>query len=392
MSMELILPKRLIALLLNELRAIIMAKRTMVNKISDLKDMGSIMMVLIKFGLTYSPKLRINPFTFKAMITEFEENSWVINYSPDNYYNRKFSLQEDMQLSKGDKSITWVNTYGLEYMEEFREMVSGNGLDDFLLRLLLNPKMGNKVIVLEDQLFIAAQILKTEGHGMESEQMYFVVSKDFNWCIQEKRGDHFDWIRQRIFENKGIIRKKRADYLLFFILETLINNYKDKYEESVTMENALDAIVKREPTPEFMFEVEQKKAIIQDFKKASHGLRDIIVRLERVEVKGFHTKYFSELREQINGLITDIDSDIMELESQINLFFSVQGHRLNEVMKTLTIFSVVFIPLTFLAGIYGMNFENMPELKWPYGYFILLGIMLVVTVVSIIIFKRKKWF
>ena len=227
---------------------------------------------------------------------------------------------------------------------------------------------------------------------MESEQMYFVISKDFVWCIQEKRGDHFDWIRQRIFENKGIIRKKRADYLLFFILETLITNYKDKYEESVLMENALDAIVKREPTPEFMFEVEQKKAMIHDFKKASHGLRDIIVKLERVEVKGFQTKYFSELREQINGLIMDIDSDIMELESQINLFFSVQGHRLNEVMKTLTIFSVVFIPLTFLAGIYGMNFENMPELKSPYGYFILLGVMFIVTIISVIIFKRKKWF
>jgi magnesium transporter len=158
------------------------------------------------------------------------------------------------------------------------------------------------------------------------------------------------------------------------------------------MENMLDRATNLEPTPEFMFEVEQKKAMIHQFKKASHGLRDIVVRLERVEVKGFQTKYFSELREQINGLTNDIDSDIHELESQINLFFSIQGHRLNEVMKTLTIFSVIFIPLTFMVGIYGMNFENIPELKWHYGYFILLGLMLVVTLISIIIFKRKKWF
>ncbi|MCK0159936.1 CorA family divalent cation transporter [Allomuricauda sp. F6463D] len=326
------------------------------------------------------------------MKTDFEENSWVINYSPDNYHNQKFSLKEDLLLSKGDKSITWINTYGLNYMEEFRHMVNENDLDDFLLRLLLKQQMGSKVIELENQLFVAARILKTEYHNMDSEQMYFVVSKDFVWCIQEKRGDHFDWIRERIFENKGIIRKKRADYLLFFILETLITNYKEKYEETVLMENALNAIVKKEPTPEFMFEVEQKKAKIHDFKKATHGLRDIIVKLERVEVNGFQTKYYSELREQINGLIMDIDSDILELESQINLFFSVQGHRLNEVMKTLTIFSVIFIPLTFLAGIYGMNFENIPELKWPYGYFVLLGAMLVISIFSIIVFKRKKWF
>ncbi|MDC6362967.1 MULTISPECIES: CorA family divalent cation transporter [Flavobacteriaceae] len=326
------------------------------------------------------------------MVTDFENNTWVINYSLEDYYNRKFSLEEDILLSKSNKTITWVNTYGLEYMDEFRKMVLSNELDDFLLRLLLNQNFGNKVIELEEQLFIAARIIKTENHNLESEQMFFVVAKDFVWCIQEKWGDHFDWIRARIFDNKGIIRKKKADYLLFFILETLISNYKEKYEEMVLMENMLDRATKMEPTPEFMFEVENKKALIQQFKKASHGLRDIVNRLERVEVKGFHTKYFSELREQINGLTNDIDSDTQELESQINLFFSIQGHRLNEVMKTLTIFSVIFIPLTFLAGIYGMNFENIPELKWPYGYFVLLGLMLVVTIISILIFKRKKWF
>jgi len=326
------------------------------------------------------------------MTTDFENNTWVINYTADEYYNRKFSLVEDMQLSKKDKTITWINTYGLNYMEEFRAMVVNNELDDFLLRLFANQNLGNKVIELEEQLFIAVRILKTENRNLESEQMFFVAGKDFIWCIQEKRGDHFDWIRTRIFDNKGIIRKKRADYLLYFILETIISNYKEKYEEIVLIENMLDRATKLEPTPEFMFEVEQKKAMIHQFKKASHGLRDIVVRLERVEVKGFQTKYFSELREQINGLTNDIDSDIQELESQINLFFSIQGHRLNEVMKTLTIFSVIFIPLTFMAGIYGMNFENMPELNWHYGYFILLGLMLLVTLISIIIFRRKKWF
>lgn len=326
------------------------------------------------------------------METDFEKNTWMINYSPDRYNNRQFSLENDLLLSKGDKSINWVNTYGLGYMDEFRKMVVENNLDDFLIRLLLNQKMGNKVIELEDQLFVAAKTLKTEDYSLESEQMFFVVGKDFVWCIQEKRGDHFDWIRQRIFDNKGIIRKKKADYLLFFILETLIANYKEKYEESIVMENALDVIMKQEPKPEFMFEVEQNKSMIHEFRKASHGLRDIIIKLERVEMRGFHNKYFSELREQINGLISDLDSDIRELESQVNLFFSVQGHRLNEVMKTLTIFSVIFIPLTFLVGIYGMNFENIPELKWRYGYFILMGLMVLITIVSVLIFKKKKWF
>ena len=90
--------------------------------------------------------------------------------------------------------------------------------------------------------------------------------------------------------------------------------------------------------------------------------------------------------------MTNIDFELQELESKINLIFSIQGHRLNEVMKTLTILSVIFIPLTFLAGIYGMNFENMPELKFQYGYFLLLGFMFVISLFIVWYFKRKKWF
>lgn len=326
------------------------------------------------------------------MITDFENNTWVINYAADTCYNRKFSMEEDRLLSKNNKTITWINTYGLDYMEEFRVIVLSNELDDFLLRLLTSQNPSSKVIELENQLFIAVKIVKTEKRNLEVEQLFFVAAKDFLWCIQEKGGDHFDWIRARIFDNKGVIRKKKADYLLFFILETIISNYKEKYTNSIVMENILERMGKLEPTPDFMLEVEQKKGMIDEFKKAAHGLRDIVVKLERIEMKGFQTKYFSELREQINTLTNDIDSDLRELESQINLFFSMQGHRLNEVMKTLTVFSVIFIPLTFIAGIYGMNFENIPELHWKYGYFILLGLMFLITLISILIFKKKKWF
>lgn len=326
------------------------------------------------------------------METDFEKHSWVINYSPQGYSSRQFTFKDDLLLSKGDKSITWFNTYGLNHEKGFGRMVVENELDDFIHRLLRNQRMGNRVIELEDQLFVAARIIKTEHHNLESEQMFFVVAKDFVWCIQEKKGDHFDWIRQRIYDDKGIIRKKRTDYLLFFILETLVGNHKEQYAQRIKMKNTMEIIVDQEPTPGFVLEVERRKSVINNFKNAAHGLRDIALKLERVEIRGFQTKYFSELKEQVNGLIYDIDSDIHELDSQINLFFSIQGHRLNQVIKTLTIFSVIFIPLTFLAGIYGMNFTNIPELSWHYGYFILLGIMAIIALICILVFKRKKWF
>ena len=146
------------------------------------------------------------------------------------------------------------------------------------------------------------------------------------------------------------------------------------------------------PTPEFTSLVEKRKQELFNFKKATLSLRDTVIKLEKMEIEGFNVKYFSELKEQTNNLISNIDFELQELESKINLIFSIQGHRLNEVMKTLTILSVIFIPLTFLAGIYGMNFENIPELKLKYGYFILLGIMILVTVISVWYFNRKKWF
>ena len=126
------------------------------------------------------------------------------------------------------------------------------------------------------------------------------------------------------------------------------------------------------PIPEFTSLVENRKQELFNFKKATLSLPDTIVRLEKVEIDGFETKYFSELKEQTNNWSSNIDFELQALESKINLIFSMQDHRLREVMKILTILSVIFIPLTFLAGIYGTYFENIPELAFKYGLFVLL--------------------
>jgi magnesium transporter len=241
-------------------------------------------------------------------------------------------------------------------------------------------------------LFVATRVLITNSQKLDSEQMIFIVSPNFLWSIQEKSGDYFNWIRERLQENEGIVRKKKADYLLFLLLESIIENYQNTYEENAELNADKLNSTHIKPTPEFTSLVEKRKQELFNFKKATLSLRDTIVKLEKVEIAGFETKYFSELKEQTNNLISNIDFELQELESKINLIFSIQGHRLNEVMKTLTILSVIFIPLTFLAGIYGMNFENIPELKFKYGYFVLLGIMVFITICAIWYFKRKKWF
>jgi magnesium transporter len=326
------------------------------------------------------------------MENEFLGNTSIISYSNKNYEKTDFAKVSEINLINNLETVKWLNTYGIKFHEPFKKIIQQNKLDDFLIKLLSDEEHPNKVIVLDNLLFITTRVLITEGHKFDSEQMIFIVSADFLWSIQEKKGDYFNWIRQRLEGNKGIVRKKKTDYLLFLLLESIIDNYQSTYQENAALNSDKLSAVNIKPTPEFTSLVEKRKQELFNFKKATMSLKDTIVKLEKIEIDGFNVKYYSELKEQTNNLISNIDFELQELESKINLIFSIQGHRLNEVMKTLTILSVIFIPLTFLAGIYGMNFENIPELKTENGYFILLGTMVIISVISIWYFKRKKWF
>jgi magnesium transporter len=326
------------------------------------------------------------------MENEFLKQTSLISYSTNNYQKSSYNTITDVVLTNKTLTTEWVNTYGNQYNDVFKTVVLNNKLDDFLLKLFTDKQHSNKVILLDDLVFISTRILITKTEFLESEQMFFIVSSSYLWSIQEKGGDYFDWIRERLETNKGIVRKKKTDYLLFLLLESIIDNYLDTYQKYATISaDTLNSTLIK-PTPEFTSLVEKRKQELFNFKKATLGLRDTIMKLDKVEIDNFDTKYFSELKEQTNNLISNIDFELQELESKINLIFSIQGHRLNEVMKTLTIFSVVFIPLTFLAGIYGMNFENIPELKFKYGYFILIGFMVCITISVIWYFKQRKWF
>lgn len=322
----------------------------------------------------------------------FLENTTLIQYNENFYQKSSYEQLEDITLTQKDGFIRWINTYGMECQDELRQVIIQNNLDDFLLKLIKDDEQSNKVIELEDMLFVSIRVLKTENNSLDSEQMFFIVSPTFVWSIQEKKGDYFDWIRERIRENKGIIRKKRADYLLFFLIESIIDNYYSTNQNYIEMYADMLDTTKVKPTPEFTNQIEKQRRNLLKFKKSANSLRTTLLRLEKIKLKNIKSSYFSELKEQTNDLITDIDFELQTLESSLNLVFSIQGHRLNEVMKTLTIFSVIFIPLTFLAGIYGMNFKNIPELDTQYGYFVLLGVMLLTTLGIVFYFKTKKWF
>lgn len=338
---------------------------------------------------------KVNPYIEKRtfVLEDFVSNCNIIRYSLENSVFKKPKTLEEIILSPPNKDITWLNIYGFQHMDAIIKIVDNNKLDEFLINLIKENNHRNKVIELNDCFFLTLKSPYYSSEELETkfEQMVFVVGKDFVWSIQEVKGDHFEHLRERLKNNLGVIRKKGADYLFYLLVEAIIDNYYSIYDEFSKVNIDLDNLSDIKPTPEFALKIENSKKQLNQIKKMTVSIKDAIYKLESVDCIEFNLKYFIELKEQIGLMNDEIDFDLNQLESSLNLMFSMQSHRLNEVMKTLTIFSVIFIPLTFLAGIYGMNFKNMPELESTNGYFILLGVMAFITILSIILIKRKKW-
>lgn len=290
---------------------------------------------------------------------------------------------------ENDEKIHWINTYGFEQNEEIKNLIRNSTQDDFLLKLLNDNDRINKLVSINGGFFLTIRVYRTEENDFE--QMNFIIGDNFVWSIQEKLGDYFDEIRNRLENNIGLVRKKGVDYLLFLILEAIIDKFALSHQTFIKNNEDLIKSLEIKPTPDFAVKIEKLRNQILRIKKATLAINDILTKLSALQVNDFNSKYFSDLSNQTGSLIQDLDFEKDLIEGNLNLIFNFQSHRLNEIMKVLTVFSVVFIPLTFLAGIYGMNFENMPELKMENGYFYLLGIMLVVTLISLIVIKRKKW-
>ncbi|MEN8957714.1 MAG: CorA family divalent cation transporter [Flavobacteriales bacterium] len=312
------------------------------------------------------------------------------------YSLNSFSETSPKELSevkiKNTDNTTWVNTYGINYLSDFNKVISQNELDDFLRLLIKENKHRNKTIELEDSIFLAINTIHLNNNQISTEQMMFIVGENYVWSIQEKEGDYFQEIRFRLKENKGLVRKKSADYLLYLLLDAIIDNYASVYEKIHQEIASIIDLENDNPDQSYVIKIEEKKGQLFHLKRALTSLRDAIFKLENTELENVETRYFIEAKEQVHYLIDDIDFDLAQLESKLNLVFNLQNNRLNTVMKTLTIFSVIFIPLTFLAGIYGMNFDNLPGSKAENGFYIFVATSIFITILSIYMINRKNWF
>jgi len=247
-----------------------------------------------------------------------------------------------------------------------------------------------------DYLFIVLKMLHydEEEDETKTEQVSLILSSKFVISFQENEGDVFDSVRDRIRSDRGRIRKMGVDYLAYSLIDAIVDNYfmvLEKIGEKI--EDIEDEMVKN-PTPEVLHTIHRLKRELIFLRKSVWPLREVISRLERWESPLIDKSIDIYLRDVYDHTIQVIDAletfrDM--LSGMLDIYLSSVSNRMNEVMKVLTIIATIFIPLTLVAGIYGMNFKYMPELDWFWGYPMVYMIMLAIGVVMLIYFRKKKW-
>ena len=299
------------------------------------------------------------------------------------------------------KKINWLNIHGLNDIELIKSIGTFLEVDNFILGDILNTTRRTKLDELHDVLFFNIKsLLPTENSdNLSVEQISFLIKEGILVSFQEKRSDFFTHIRERIRTHSGIVRTKKADYLLYLLLDAIMENFYITIEAEEDKVELLISLSKTSVNPSILIQIEKHRDNFNFLKRSIIPLRDSLYSIKSIKdddvfnaIAHENFSFFSRLHQKSLELLDQIDDDMVTLESASNFFFSSQNHKMNEVMKTLTIVSAIFIPLTFIVGVYGMNFENMPELKYTNGYYIVIGFMFSIVIGMVYYFKKRNWF
>ncbi|BDD05781.1 magnesium/cobalt transporter CorA [Aureibacter tunicatorum] len=298
---------------------------------------------------------------------------------------------------KSQDEICWLNVHGLNKPEVIERICKNAGVHQLVIQDILDVNQRPKFQEFEGYWFMSIKsVLPSDVSVVDIEQVSFVLSKNYVFSFQEKKADYFSHIRQRLRDNVGLVRQRGTDYLFYLMLEAILDNYFKTLSDIEEAVDAFDFINSQEKfTPELLEDIEKLKLKVSNIKKTILPIKDFMNSFKRLEfdlIEKRSGKYFWELRDLCLSLIDQCDQLTMNLESNVNLFFSVQGHRMNQVMKVLTMVATLFIPLTFLVGVYGMNFTHIPGLTWRWSYLSIWIVMLVIVGAMLAYFRRKHWF
>lgn len=292
--------------------------------------------------------------------------------------------------------VTWLDMEGIHRPELLKALGDCYGIHPLTLEDILNTDQRPKLEDFDDYLFVVLKMLSLRPDGsLTAEQVSLVLGSNFLISFQEGfKGDLFDPIRRRLRENRGKLRKGGADFLLYSLMDAIVDYYFVILEDLAERIEALEEEVIAGPSRKTVVKIQHLKRETIFLRKSVWPLREVLGRLERREsplVRGETVIYLRDVYDHSIQIIETVETFRDLLSEILDIYLSTIGNRTNEVMKVLTIIATIFMPLTFIAGVYGMNFRYMPELEWHWGYPAVLLLMLLVSLGMGVFFRRKKW-
>lgn len=321
----------------------------------------------------------------------------IIDFDSSNFTEDAVKTVKEVSDFQHKDTVTWINVDGLHNTSIMQEMTTAFNFDTLVMAEVLNTDARPRVIEYDNCTLITIKMLRIDEKNGNAlvENLSLILTKTVLISLQEHKGDVFEPVRDRIRKKKKRIRNGGTDYLTFALLDIVVDNYL--YVLSVLGEKieTLEETLLLDANQNIINEINNYKCELNFLRKNIKPAKEMIFSLAKTE-SDFITDntfvHFKELEDNISQANDASDSYREILSDQLTIYHTTISSKLNDIMKFLTVFSVIFIPLTFIAGIYGTNFENVPELNYKYSYFIMWIVMIILAIGMLIFFKKKKWF
>lgn len=299
-------------------------------------------------------------------------------------------------LLKSTPTVTWINVNGVHDIESIKTIADGFGIHPLVAEDVVNTGQQPKMEEYDDHLFFVMKMMRLDPqeNRVHSEQLSMILGDRFLITFQERPGDVFEPVRNRIRKKIGRVRNLGADYLTYSLLDTVVDNYFFLVERIGAQIEDLEEELLENPGKLTLGKINNYKREMNYLRKTIRPAREFILMLSRLDsdhIKVQTRPFLKDLLDIVTQAMEAVDTYRIMLTDQLEIYSSNTSNRLNEIMKVLTIFSAIFIPLTFIAGIYGTNFKYFPELGFKYAYLIFWVVLLVIAGIMLRFFRRKKW-
>lgn len=355
--------------------------------------------MMIESSTSVTDKAGLAPGTLMHIGDVLEERTriTVLDYDKDKIVEQPVESVDELLKYRNPDTVTWVHIDGLADVSVVEQIGSAFDIHQLVLEDILNTHQRPKYEEHDDHLYIVIKNLESdEDFNLIYEQISILILDNIVFTFKEKADDLFVPIRNRIKNTQWRFRSLGADYLGYAIVDTIVDQY---YFLMDVLDNATtsleDTLLTSEPTRASLHAIQAYKRELINVKRHVAPMRDMLSDILHSETRLIEDKtrlYFKDVSDHILLVSEAIDSYREVLSGLLEIYISSTSNKMNEVMKVLTVFATIFIPLTFLSGIYGMNFEYMPELKWHWAYPMLWGVFILITVLLLAYFKKRKWF